>query len=50
MFRLFLQTILLLAAMLVISESNETEQDATVKRAQQTLADVIKELNVLKTE
>jgi len=48
MFRLFWHIAIVIAIIVVVPESNETQQDAE-KRGQQTIADVVKELKALKT-
>jgi len=53
MFRLFLNSVVIVLGVLVIPTVHSSEirhDDASEKRGQQTLADVIKELNVLKTK
>lgn len=48
MSRFLLHTFLLAVITITVVESNETKQEAE-KRGQQTLADVIKQLSLLKT-
>jgi len=55
MLRFFLQTALLVTVFVIFDvQSNENEQDDIEKRTHQTLADMIKEmnvsLNIMKTE